>query len=362
MAVKDDELANMFKAKMEEAPKEEEVVTKKAVPERRPAPRPDAPRKAMLRKENQAIVWLSPEECEPWTFHDRTAEGPLSFDECEELINSIKTPEEQEIPALVRDRTKLDRPLKEGEKRFEIIYGSRRHFAASYNKLPRWKTVFAQRPMGDDKQPVSDEEWDRILVGKMHIENQHRTDISLLQKALSAKRNRPKYSNVRVMAEYWKESKSTIARYLKLATIFELEELKDVISVKSNLSLNSILKFLAIVDEFPRQSKEALASVKFSSYDFKNDANESLIKLTKWLESQVEEKPLAKPTKKKPKVAELYEPKKVKLNEASMGGEVHGKISGKGEVTIKLPPGARNASEKQMSKAISEILSELGFK
>lgn len=149
--------------------------------------------------------WVDPVLCKPSNQNARRYDE-LTYEDCEELIQSIRSEGRQRMPAIVRRTEDPAAP-------YEIVAGSRRHFAVSWlraNNYPDFKYLI-------DVQPLDDEAAFRLS----DLENRARADVSDLERARSyqmALRSHYK-SDTAAMAERLGVARATIYRYTALADL-----------------------------------------------------------------------------------------------------------------------------------------------
>lgn len=119
-------------------------------------------------RRNVAQLAIDPAQCRMWDRHNRAYEL-LSAENCAGLIESIRS-QGQRLPAIVRPITPP-----EGDVRFEVVAGARRHFAVTYLRAEGHQTEYLVQPVKD----LSDEEAFRLA----DAENRDREDISDFERA-----------------------------------------------------------------------------------------------------------------------------------------------------------------------------------
>ena len=134
------------------------------------------------------------------------AYSDLTYDNCKDLIDSILAEGAQRIPAIVRNTGKAEHP-------YEIVAGSRRHFAISWlraNNYPEF-TYLAQ------VQELEDEQAFRLS----DLENRARSDISAKERGDSYKRALDLFYNgdVRQMSDRLRIARGHLYKYLAIASI-----------------------------------------------------------------------------------------------------------------------------------------------
>lgn len=287
------------------------------------------------------IVWAPTQDCAPWEKHDRF-DSWYNEKDCDDLIQSIKKKGDQEIPGLIR-------PIPEGKYpvshklhgyKYEIIYGARRHFACKINAVP----VFLAKLCNYD---------DKKCRALMHIENAQRKDITDMERAKSiAEAYRDDYTagkngGYRTMANDYKESKSTIENHEKAGRIWFVDEINHVFSSLADLPVLASKKIIA----FYESSKDLVLSVLA-----KLEADELFTQSS----DKVKAKSILEHLHKKD-VTQLYKPcaKQITVDDI---GIIKGKVTDKGEVTIKFPPSAAKINKKDYSKIVGDIMEELGMR
>lgn len=155
---------------------------------------------------NLQLLKVDPATCKMWPGHNRDY-GLLSEARCRDLIDSFIAQGEQNIPAIVR---RLDGD--EGEYRYEVICGARRHWAATWmreNNYPQFDYLI-------EVKQLTDEEAFRLS----DIENRAREDISDIERARDyASALDRYYDSQSAMAKRLEVDKGWLSRFLFLATL-----------------------------------------------------------------------------------------------------------------------------------------------
>jgi ParB family chromosome partitioning protein len=146
--------------------------------------------------------WVDPALCKPSSENSRAYED-LTYADCEELIESIKSEGRQRIPAIVRKTDDLNKP-------FEVVAGLRRHFAISWlraNHFPEFRYLI-------NVQELDDEAAFRLS----DLENRARSDISDFERGqgYSTALNRHYGGSISTMATRLNISSMTLRRYVDL--------------------------------------------------------------------------------------------------------------------------------------------------
>lgn len=146
--------------------------------------------------------WVDPALCKPSPENSR-AYDDLTYTDCEELIESIKSEGRQRIPAIVRKTDDPDKP-------FEVVAGLRRHFAISWlraNHFPEFRYLI-------NVQELDDEAAFRLS----DLENRARSDISDFERGqgYSAALERHYGGSINTMATRLNISSMTLRRYVDL--------------------------------------------------------------------------------------------------------------------------------------------------
>ncbi|HEO1499423.1 TPA: ParB/RepB/Spo0J family partition protein, partial [Legionella pneumophila] len=141
---------------------EEEVVLKQAAPK---APSYFKTQSGIEFAE-QELIYVNPEECEPWKYANRQ-EGELG--DIDGLIDSIKS-NKQLQPALVRNH-----PNPHGKIKYEVIFGRRRHIACMRLGIP-FLVIRKDIPNVQD------------AIASQDAENKLRNDVSNYSNAMLYKR------------------------------------------------------------------------------------------------------------------------------------------------------------------------------
>lgn len=157
-------------------------------------------------RQEKVLRLVDPTECKMWDRHNR-AYDLLTAENCQDLIDGIRSQGQQEFPAIVRQ-------LPQGQgARYEVICGARRHFAISWlraNNYPQFKYLIEVRDL-------TDEEAFRLA----DIENRDRQDISDFERARDYAQAIELYygGTQKQMAERLEVSQTWLSRYLDLARL-----------------------------------------------------------------------------------------------------------------------------------------------
>jgi len=289
------------------------------------------------------IMWFPTEQCVPWEKHDRFSTW-YNEKECEDLINSIKKKGDQEIPALIRaiPSDKYPKGHINNGKKYEIIYGARRHYACSVNKVP----VFLAKLCAYD---------DKKCRALMHIENAQRKDISKMERAKAiAEAYREDYQgesgSYRSMALDYKETKSTLEEYEKAGRIWFVSEINVVFEDLAQLPISTTKK---IIGKYEESKERILDVIGMLLSDKKYMSNSSDKHRAKQILKLVENKEESCET--------MYKSNNVKFAQEGVG-VVTGKVTSNGYITIKLPPSAAKINKKEYSAIVFKIMSDLGMR
>lgn len=149
------------------------------------------------------LLWVDPRSCRPSPVNARDYEA-LTFEDCAELIDTLKSEGRQRTAAIVRPTGDPDTP-------YEIVAGLRRHWSIAWlrsNHYPDFQYLI-------DVQKLDDEAAFRLS----DLENRARTDISDLERSKSYKTALHSYydGNVPQMAERIGISERNLRRYLQMA-------------------------------------------------------------------------------------------------------------------------------------------------
>ena len=170
-------------------------------------PRPQWPETSALQRTatTDLIVVLQPGQCRPWKFHDRNR-NDLNEETCGDLLASIQRRRQNEEPIIVRT---VDEP----GCRYEIIAGVRRHWCVMTLTQKGVKEVSLRGIVRDD---LDDKEAFEIC----DLENRHREDISLLERARSYTRVlKELYETEQELADSLQISRHTLRRYRMVARV-----------------------------------------------------------------------------------------------------------------------------------------------
>lgn len=177
-----------------------------------PEPKSDvlASRGQSMRQFSDDLVYesyerIDPALCRPSAQNARQY-GSLTYDDCADLIETIKSEGRQIMPAVVRHTGDPDTP-------YEIVTGSRRHWAITWlrgNSLPNIKYLV-------DIQTLDDE----AAFRQSDLENRARKDVTDLERATSyaSALNEHYKGDVSMMAERIGINYRSLYRYLDLAAL-----------------------------------------------------------------------------------------------------------------------------------------------
>jgi ParB family chromosome partitioning protein len=156
---------------------------------------------------SKTVRLVDPAQCRMWEHHNRIYDL-LDEESCGDLITSIDS-HGQEIPAIVRE---LVEP--EGEVRYEVICGARRHFAVSYLRIEKFR---ADLLYAVEVRDLTDEAAFRIA----DLENRDRQDISDFERSKDYAGALERYYGGAKgkMAERLGVSGSWLSRYLALSAL-----------------------------------------------------------------------------------------------------------------------------------------------
>jgi ParB family transcriptional regulator, chromosome partitioning protein len=149
--------------------------------------------------------WIEPSLCKPSPENSRVYDD-LTYADCEELIESIKSEGRQRIPAIVRKTDDPDHP-------YEIVAGMRRHFAISWlraNHFPEYRYLI-------NVQELDDEAAFRLS----DLENRARSDISDYERGQGYRAALEKHygGSISTMADRLNIASMTLRRYVDLTQL-----------------------------------------------------------------------------------------------------------------------------------------------
>jgi ParB family chromosome partitioning protein len=149
------------------------------------------------------LLWIDPASCRPSPVNARDYDA-LTYDDCAELIETLKSEGRQRTAAIVR-------PTGDPAIPYEIVAGLRRHWSIAWlrsNHYPDFQYLI-------DVQKLDDEAAFRLS----DLENRARTDISDLERSKSYQAALRNYydGNVLQMAERIGISERNLRRYLQMA-------------------------------------------------------------------------------------------------------------------------------------------------
>ncbi|KZN32592.1 hypothetical protein N480_25420 [Pseudoalteromonas luteoviolacea S2607] len=228
----------------------------------------------LVKTSRVAIIEVAANECRGWSLHNRNAHW-YNAERCADLIQSIKS-EGQLEPALARKLNDED-----GYK-YELIYGMRRRFACDQLNIPLKLKIIEC----DDMQAA-------IF---MHIENEHRADITPMEKALSYKKLNQSgiFSTMENLAKLLNLPKGTLSKYLKASSLFDEPIMAEAFPDPTELPVSKVNKLVDLLTN-PSERKvihKRLQNVKgglsqFTPIELLNDLIECVKRST-----QVDSSPL----------------------------------------------------------------------
>lgn len=292
------------------------------------------------RASDQVVFWLQTEQCAPWEEHDRGEEWYNEVNSAD-LIESIKQKGDQALPGLVREIEKDKYP--EGHKlhgkKYEIIYGARRHFACKHNGV---KSYLAKLCDYDDKK----------CLALMHIENAQRKDISIMDRAKSIHTAYKKYwedggkGSFQTMANEYKEPKSTIHEYELAGRVWFINEVKDLFSDMQKIAKGSAMKIASAWEVNSGLVIDILNSLKEKPYFLSLSDSAKARKIVETIKT------------KNNLEKEFFAFKQTEFKDDNLG-IIKGKVSESGVITIQLPPSAASINKKRYSDIIEKVMVKL---
>jgi ParB family chromosome partitioning protein len=176
------------------------------------------------------LIYIDTNECEPWKYANRRQKD-LGKEKLDELIESIRI-NQQLQPGLIRKHPK---PEKSGKK-YEILFGRRRHLACSKLKIP-FLAIYKDIPSNKDAILLQD------------AENRFREDVGNYSNAVLYKNllNDGVFKSERELAKKLKISHNALNNLLSLAKI--PTEIMDYIEHPNNLSKSMAIQMLKIISE-----------------------------------------------------------------------------------------------------------------
>lgn len=170
----------------------------------------------------QELIYVNPEECEPWKYANRQ-EGELG--DIDGLIDSIKA-HKQLQPALIRNH-----PAPHGKIKYEVIFGRRRHIACLKLGIP----FLAIRK---DISNIQD------AIASQDAENKLRNDVSNYSNALLYKRllDESVFKTERELAEKLRLSYSTLNDLMAYSKIPHdiINKIPDIHSLSKQLAVKIV--------------------------------------------------------------------------------------------------------------------------
>lgn len=190
---------------------------------------------------------VDPARCRMWAHHNRDYEA-LSYERCQDLVESIKAQGRQEVPAIVR-RLKDDPDYD-----YEVICGARRHWSVSWlrqNNHPEIAFLVEARDLTDEQAfRVSD------------LENRAREDLTDYERARDYLRALESYygGKQKDMAERLNVTQSWLSRYLDLArlpdTLVQAFQSPHDLRIKHVTQLKPLMKPPAKYEQVERRAAE----------------------------------------------------------------------------------------------------------
>ncbi len=287
-----------------------------------------------------------------WEHHDRGEEW-FNEENCADLLADLPGDyseaweDWQELPGLVRIIPKDRYPAghKLNGKKYEVIYGGRRHWVCSFKRVQRFKARIVDEKDGYD---------DKYCMALMHRENAKRQDILGMERALSIHKAYRNYwaddtsTSLRGMAEMYNEAFGTIADYERAGRLFFMDDVNIIFKDIRNLPLYAAKKFVTVYEADKDDVKKLIDDLKQDYIDTTADS-----KIIKTILD------LLKANKKK--VEGLFDKKRVSVKSEGLG-IIKATINNNGEVTIKLPAAAHKVNKKIFSDIVHSALEGLGVR
>ena len=185
------------------------------------------------------LIYIDPKECEPWKYANRRGKELGKMDE---LIESIRTSQQLQ-PALIRSNKNPS-----NQKKFEIIFGRRRHIASLTLKIP-FLVIY--------KHNLSDKE--AILL--QDAENKIREGVGYYSDAILYKTilNDGIYKSERELAKELRISRGSLYDLLSLTKI--PEDIIDAMENPNTLSKNMALQIIKTLSDNDSTTLEILKSL-----------------------------------------------------------------------------------------------------
>lgn len=197
---------------------------------------------------------IDPKRCKMWHYADRDTSG-LNEEECKDLLDTMKPPSKQLIPALGR---KLEG---DPDYDYELIYGNRRRWVCEFYNI--------------NLEVKITEDDDTTCLKYMHDENAPRKDISAMERArsfyrqLNAKNKEGVYlfatdgkPSLNQLAKHLTESRATIQRAVNAAPLWEMKEACNELGDIRNLSIPMATKLVKAGLEEPKRFSSAVKQLK----------------------------------------------------------------------------------------------------
>ncbi|GAY24686.1 MULTISPECIES: ParB/RepB/Spo0J family partition protein [Sphingobium] len=213
----------------------------------------------MLKK---PAISLKPDEVSIWPGNARDYSA-LSEDRVRTLIDSLVAENGNRIPVIVR-------PTPNGEKRYELITGTRRHWAIAWLNANNHPEISLYASIED----LTDEAAFRVA----DIENREREDISDYERATNYREAlKSHYEGVqRRMAERLKLSPGTLSRYIALAEM--PQTIVSAFGSPRDLTLHFAKPLLPLIDDQEkRQRMEDAARSIAEEQSLKQSFDEAII-------------------------------------------------------------------------------------
>ncbi len=287
-----------------------------------------------------------------WEHHDRGVEW-FNAENCADLLSDLPgdySPaweDWQELPGLVRviPSGKYPKEHKLYGKKYEVIYGGRRHWVCQHKGVKYFQAKVVNEKDGYD---------DKYCMALMHRENAKRQDILKMERARSIHKAYRDYwqddsaTSLRAMAEMYNEPLTTIADYERAGRIFFMDDVNIIFKDIRKLPVSAAKNFVAAYES--EKNKVISLIDELNQEDINSTADSKVIKTIL---------DLLKANKKK--AEGLFDKKSVSVKADNIG-LIKATINNNGEVTLRLPAAAHKVNKKILSDIVHSSLEELGVR
>lgn len=281
--------------------------------------------------------WVDPAICRPSSENARDY-SQLTYENCRDLIEGIKSEGQQRFPSIVRR-------VEGGDATYEVVAGLRRHFAITWlrdNNYPSFKYLI-------NVQKLDDESAFRLS----DLENRSRTDITDLERGISYRSalERHYHGDYERMADRMAMTSRNLRRYIELADLDA-----DLIAALGGQYAAKITHASTLKTEARKSTKNeeailAEAELLAAQQAELREAGKPLIPAAQALKQLLDSTKGQKPPKQKEKPVSIATASGVPVLELAAG-------TARTAATIRILPKA-NATLDEMKKAASDAIEQI---